>query len=241
MSKILAYFIFLIPTLISGQYPFEKFKTLSYKSVDFKMKESNNSLEYSCAINSFFNDKSDLEIILKGDINKFNETHLQIRTNRNSKKYIEEIPTQGTNGLYIADFNGDGLEDLKIVCCYMGCGLASLNVRVIYFFQKKDKEFTKISFDDKMDENRLERDINNDGIFEIITMTLQGHKAHNYWLFNVYNYKNDNLVCVNDKINYPIMTQLLFRDNFKITTKISRQIMKKYELKTPEEIHIDKY
>ena len=240
MSKILAYCIFLIPTLIFGQYPFEKFKTTSYKSLDFKMKESNNSLEYSCTINSFFNDKSDLEILLKGEINKFNETQLQIKTNHNCKKYIEEIPVQGTNVLYIADINGDGLDDVKIVCFYMGSGLASLNVRVIYFFQKKDKEFIKISFDDKMDENRLERDINNDGNFEIITMTLQRHKNHNYWLFNVYNYENNDFVCINREINYPIMTQLLFHDNFKITTKISRQIMKKYGLKTPKEIHIDK-
>lgn len=239
MTKILTYFIFLIPTLIFGQYPFEKIKAPSYKSLDFKMKENKNSLEYSCTINSFFDDKSDLEILINGDVNKLNETYLQIKTNQNSKKYLEEIPAQGTDGLYIADFNGDGLKDLKIVCYYMGCGLASLNVRVIYFFQKKNKDFTKIAFDDKMNENRLERDINKDGNFEIITMTLQEHKNHNYWLFNVYNYANDDLVCVNDKINYPIMIQYLYRDNFKTTTKISKQTMKRYEPKNPKGIHID--
>jgi len=122
----------------------------------------------------------------------------------------------------------------------MGCGLASLNVRVIYFFQKENKEFTKISFDDKMDGNRIERDLNGDGNFEIITMTLQEHRNHNYWLFNVYNFVNDNLICINNKINYPIMIQFLFRENYKITTKITRKEMQKYEIQKPEEILIEK-
>jgi hypothetical protein len=162
-----------------------------------------------------------------------------VKTNLKSKKYFEQIPAQGTDGFYIADFNGDGKKDFKIVCFYMGSGLASMNVRVIYFFQKENNEFTKISFDDKMDGNRIERDLNGDGNFEIIIMTLQEHKKHNYWLFNVYNFVNNKLICVNNKTNYPIMIQYLFRDNYKVTTKITRNDMQKYEIKKPEEIQID--
>lgn len=240
MTKSLTYIIFLFPILIFGQYPFEKFKSPKYKSLEFKMIEKKNVLEYSKNVTSFFKDKSDLEVTVNGNIENSKETYLQVKTNLKSKKYFEQIPAQGTDGFYIADFNGDGKKDFKIVCFYMGCGLASMNVRVIYFFQKENKEFTKISFDDKMDGNRMERDLNGDGNFEIITMTLQEHKNHNYWLFNVYNFMNDNLTCVNNKINYPIMIQYLFRDIYKVTTKITRKDTQKYEIKKPEEILIDK-
>jgi hypothetical protein len=240
MTKSLTYIIFLFPILIFGQYPFEKFKSPKYESLEIKMIEKNNTLEYSKNVISFFNDKSDLEVTINGNIENLKETYIQVKTNLKSKKYFEQIPAQGTDGFYIADFNGDGKKDFKIVCFYMGSGLASMNVRVIYFFQKENKEFTKISFDDKMDGNRMERDLNGDGNFEIITMTLEGHKNHNYWLFNVYNFVNDNLICVNNKINYPIMIQYFFRDNYKVTTKITRKDMQKYEIKKPEEILIEK-
>lgn len=240
MTKFLASFLFIFPMFLFGQYPFENFESIDYKSLDFKMIEKENALEYSCQINSFFDDFSDLQIIINGNSQNFTETFIQIKSNHKTKKYFEKIPAQGTDGLYIADFNGDGLRDIKIVSYYMGSGLASLNVRIIYLFQKKDKEFTKISFDDKIGSNLIERDINKDGNFEIITMTLQDHKNHNYWLFNVYNFSNDNLVCANEKVNYPIMIQFLYRDNYKITTKLSQQEMKKFQLTTPNEISIDK-
>jgi len=47
-----------------------------------------------------------------------------------------------------ADINGDGLSDLKLIVSYNGSGLACLNVRVIYLFQKNGGEFAKLSFDD---------------------------------------------------------------------------------------------
>lgn len=204
------------------------------------MIEKQNVLEYSKNITSFFKDKSDLEVTVNGNVENPKETYIQVKTNLKSKKYFEQIPAQGTDGFYIADFNGDGKKDFKIVCFYMGSGLASMNVRVIYFFQKENNEFTKVSFDDKMDGNRIERDLNGDENFEIITMTLQEHKNHNYWLFNVYNFVNDKLICVNNKTNYPIMIQYLFRDNYKVTKQITRKDMQKYEIKKPEEILTDK-
>ena len=239
MTNFLKYTLFLFPIITFGQYPFEKFKSPKSTSLEFKMIEKETDLNYSKVVKSFFKDNSDLEVIIKGNIDNLKESYIEVKTKPNSKKYFEEIPAQGTDGFYIADFNGDGKKDFKIVCYYMGSGLASLNVRVIYFFQKDDKKFTKISFDDKIGENITERDLNGDGNFEIITMTLQNHKNHNYWLFNLYNFVNENLVCVNNLMNYPIMVQYLFEDNYKVTKKLTMKEMKKYELKRPKEFLID--
>ena len=234
------YIMLLFPIFAFGQYPFEKYQSPKYTSLEFKMTQKENVLEYSKTIESFFNDKSELEVTINGNTENSKDTYIEIKTKSKSKKYFEEIPAQGTDGFYIADFNGDGKKDFKIVCFYIGSGLASLNVRVIYFFQNENQSFTKFSFDDKMDENRLERDINGDGNFEIITMTLQEHKNHNYWLFNVYNFINNDLICVNVQRNYPIMIQYLFRDNFKETTNISRDEIKEYGLRKPEQMLMEK-
>ncbi|MEO5776813.1 MAG: VCBS repeat-containing protein [Flavobacterium sp.] len=239
MTKILKYIIFLFPILVFGQYPFEKFKSPKISSLEFKMTEKENRLNYSKVVKSFFKDKSDLEVTINGNTQNSKETYIEVKTKLKSNKYFEEIPAQGTDGFYIADFNGDGKKDFKIVCFYMGSGLASMNVRVIYFFQKENKDFTKISFDDKMEGNRIERDLNGDGNFEIITLNLQEYKNHNYWLFNLYNFVNGDLVCVNNKMNYPIMIQFLFKENYNVTKKLKRMEMKKYELKKPKELLID--
>lgn len=239
MTNFLKYTFLFFPIFVFGQYPFEKYKKPKTSSLEFKMIEENRVLKYSKNVKSFFNDKSDLEVIINGNIDDSRKTYIEVNTKSKDRKYFEEIPAQGTDGFHIADFNCDGKKDFKIVCYYMGSGLASLNVRVIYFFQKANKEFTKISFDDKIGENMTERDLNGDGNFEIITMSLQNHKNHNYWLFNLYNFVNENLVCVNDKMNYPIMIQYLFKDNYKVTKKLTRKEMRKYELKKPEELLIE--
>ena len=135
--------------------------------------------------------------------------------------------------LRTTDVNGDNLSDIKIVIPYMGNGLAAMNQRVIYLFQKTDGHFNKISFLDKMDANRPERDFNGDNQFEIITMTLNGYEDHNYWTFNIYNYVSGELINQNTKFDYPIMIQYLFRENFKVTDKIPSDKMKNFSDKRP--------
>jgi hypothetical protein len=240
MTKILKCTLFFFPFLVYGQYPFEKYKKPKCTSFEFKRFENENVIKYSKAVKTFFHDKTDVEVSVNGNTEDFKKTYIEVKTQSNSSKYFEEIPAQGTENLYIADFNGDGKKDIKVVIYYMGCGLASLNVRVIYLFQKENKRFTRLSFDDNMGENLPERDFDGDGNFEIITKTLQYHKKHNYWLFNIYNFSNGNLLCVNSKMNYPIMVQYLDKENYTVTRKISRKEMKKYEMKKPEDLLIGK-
>jgi hypothetical protein len=177
----------------------------------------------------------ELSILNYGNLNDYLK-YIEI----NGRKYFEGIPPQGMNELLGGDFNGDGLKDIKLTVFYMGSGLASLNMRIVYFFQKPGQMFIKVAFDDKQNGNRLERDINEDGNFEIITMTLANYESHNYWTFNAYNFVDDQLVCVNEKVNYPIMVQLLYRDNYEITKHLSRSKMKQFELKEPENLKIEK-
>ena len=137
----------------------------------------------------------------------------------------------------ITDLNADGLKDIKILIPYQGNGIASLNVRVIYLIQNKNNEFSKISYDDMMDEHREERDFDKDGVFEAVTMKLDGYENHNYWTFNIFEFSALGLTNANEKHNYPIMIEYLHGDNFEITNKINRSDMNAFALDQPEEYH----
>ena len=140
------------------------------------------------------------------------------------------------DSIFIADINGDSLQDIKIIVSYMQNGLSLAN-RIIYLFQRPNNTFTKISYADDFypqDENRREYDLDGDGNFEIITQTLVGYENHSYWVFNLFQYSNGKLTNVNNKYDYPIMIQFLYRENYSITQKISRKNMKKFTLKIPD-------
>lgn len=133
------------------------------------------------------------------------------------------------------DVNGDTLADVKLLIPYMGNGLASLNTRVIYLFQKRTGMFTKVSYLDKLGAQITEHDFDGDGSYEILTRTLKFYERHSYWIFNIYNFKDDELINQNDRFDYPIMVQYLFRENYRVTDKISAAKMKTFEDHVPEE------
>lgn len=223
-----------------GQYPFEKFPAIKYKEYD-KWKQndnlkSQNKVENSLTVPKFFEGKDSLTIKITSLTTSWDSSFITVyRSNKQLKAFFEPLGFEPVEPVRLADFNGDHLTDIKLILPYMGNGTAALNVRVVYLLQHKDGSFTKVSYFDKMDRNRPERDFNGDGNYEIITMTLMGYQNHSYWLFNLFNFKNNDLVNVNDKYSYPILIQFLYRDNYKITNKMSRQKMKEFAHKKPEE------
>jgi hypothetical protein len=228
--------------ILKGQYPFEKYAAISYKEYkewklyDKSVKE--NKIHYTLTIPNFFENNDSITIQLTSLVNSWDSSYIRVfRNKKQIQKFFEPMGFSQANifePIRIADINGDGLTDLKILIPYMGNGIASLNVRVIYLFQKTNREFTKISLDDKMDGNRPERDFDGDNNYEIITMTLTYYENHSYWLYNLYNYNSKDLMNVNAKDNYPIMIQFLYRNNYQITDKITRQKMKDFTLPLPE-------
>jgi hypothetical protein len=246
--KILTSILFLILFISStnAQYPFERFDSIKYKSYDNwtnnKWLEENNTIHNTLTIKDFFKTKDSLTIQLSTFKEKWDSSYISIFTNGTLKQKIFEpmsfLGYNFWNSLIVEDINGDGLNDIKLNVSYMSNGLGMLS-RIIYLFQTKDKKFIKISFDDNLGNgNRVERDFDKDGDFEIITMTLNGFQSHNYWTFDLFNYENGILKNVDDKFDYPIMIQFLHRTNYKITDKISKEKMKCFKLEMPEAIDI---
>jgi hypothetical protein len=229
--------------ITKGRYPFEKYLDMKYQECDdweiYDMSEEEEKVRSIQAIPDLFGYKDSMTVELISFIENWDSSYIYIyRNSKQIQRFFEPMGFSSLNvnePIRVADINGDDLCDIKLVILYNGTGLASMNVRVIYLFQKPDGSFTKISFDDKMDDNRPERDFDKDGNYEIITMNLFGHEDHSYWVFNLFEYKDNELVNANSKDNYPIMIQFLHRENFEITNKISRKKMKDFELNLPDE------
>lgn len=226
-----------------AQYPFEKYPAIKYRAYNdwktYDNTEKEGKVDNTLTIPNFFKngDKITIQLTSFSD-HWWNNSVIDVFRNKiKIQTFIEDMglnPT-GLDTLRVADINGDGLQDIKIISAYMGNGTASLNARVIYLFQKTEHTFRKISFSDKMGKNKIERDFDKDGNFEIITMNLLGYREHSYWLFNIFNYKDGRIVNVNAKENYPIMIQFLYREDYKITNNISRKEMKNFAHYLPDD------
>ncbi|MEA5401727.1 hypothetical protein VB776_02295 [Arcicella sp. DC2W] len=225
-----------------GQYPFEKYPAIKYREYKnwkfYDKTEKENKFHCTLTIPKFFDNQDNLTI----RITTFGYSegafiriyHNKKLLQKNSEPMFFNDLNIDNQSIRVADINGDSLKDIKIIAWYMGNGLAGLFGRTIYLFQNKEGHFTKVSFTNIAGNEVLERDFDGDGNYEIITMTLKGYGGHNYWLFNLFNYLNGDLVNVNSKDNYPIMIQYLNRDNYQITKKISRSKMKAFTMKLPE-------
>lgn len=224
-----------------AQYQFESYPGVKLKSYyNWKTYDSEKKVDNTSTVSGFFGNGDEITI----QLTSFKEhwwKNSSIRIFQNKKQIgllNENVAFNPTalDSLRVGDLNNDGLQDVKIVYSYMSNGLG-LNCRVIYLLQKPDFSFAEISFEDMMDygKERRERDFDNDGNFEIITMDLQGYKSHNYWVFNLYNIVDYKLINANHKGNYPIMVPFLFKETFDITKNLTREKMKDFARTLPRD------
>ncbi len=224
--------LFLIVTLtVNAQYSFEKFEAVKTQKFTFKDEFKG---YYEMNMPNFFNDGAALKLNFSYKNDEDSTTIKLYRNNKIIKVFDGKILIHFLDKIYVADINGDGLKDIKLIIPYGGCGIASLFKNVLYLFQKLNNDFTLISFDDMIEKDRTERDFDNDGNYEIITMNMNSYKNHNYWTFNVYSFLDDALVNVNSKYSYPIMIQYLSRENYSVTKNLTQEQMKSFEKKLPE-------
>lgn len=227
--KLLCIVLMLISVQCKAQYPFEKFPSIKYKKL-FLNKGFAESDTAFIATTSY----KKYQINLR---QAHNSSTLYITILYTAKPIFRySIPdlnfSRLQNNVYAADIDGNGKVDFKMLFFSDGSGLGGSLETKLYFFNKGNLKFDAISYVDFF--NFPERDINGDGNYEIIGDALNYYEGHAYWTFNLYNYSDGQLVNVNKPFNYPIMVQYLYRENYKITNKISRKKMKRFSLKNPD-------
>lgn len=237
--------MFTSSSFLYAQYPFETHPRIPYmhyknwKLIDTTERRS----AYMIDVPRFFQKQTTLHILVATYPGADSSVITLFKGNDQFQSFIDPYFIGALFGpapqdVYIEDINGDGRKDVKIfVRGYGCCGAYNFYARVIYLFQNSNGTFTKTAFTDLAMEykNKPERDFDGDGNYEIIVQSFQHFGQHNYFLFNLYNYQNGQLVNVNHKVNYPIMVQLLWRENYAVTRQISRKKMKGFEKKLPDD------
>lgn len=224
-----------------AQYPFEKEKGIKYieyknwENIEFS--KDSFPLKKEIVIPDFGLNKKQLKIECIAKFSQNDSLDSTILKIYFDDKLVKKIninvnPIFEPLSIYMQDVNGDKLQDLKLIFPNYGCGNYNYYCQVVYLFQNKENKFNEIIFTDLYEdfENRIERDFNKDGNFEIITQTFKNYGKHNYWLFNIYNFYKGKLLNVNYLKNYPIMIPL---DSYIISKRIPRVKMKEFEIKSP--------
>ena len=224
-----------------AQYPFEQYPALKWNRVggwkEYNRLQYEGKIHWTKSLRDFYENGDSLTIQVATIVEDKAYSLIRLFRNKKQQQIMQEKHAIAANfgylidSIYYADVNGDSLIDLKLFAWYGGNGIASMNMRVIYLFQQPDHSFIKVSYLDK--EPPTERDFNNDGNYEIITMTLNYHENHSYWTFNLYNFKDNTFQSVNSLYDYPIMIQFLYRPNYQITHKLTRGQMRMYSEKEP--------
>lgn len=121
----------------------------------------------------------------------------------------------------IADFNSDGIPDIKFRIYTGGNGMAALlNYKV--FLISQQKKYKVMSFMDFSSEK--EYDLNGDGLPEIIGCSSRNYNDHNYWVYNLYNWVNGTLKSVSKTYDYPLWTAVDFKTNKVIAKSIPASV-----------------
>jgi hypothetical protein len=248
--KILIHIILLNLIAIStcAQFPFEslpKPKIKGFKNWKvYNREKSKKKIDYTLSIPSFYANGDTLTLQLTKHYYETENSNLRVFQNKkeidkHSIAFLYVLNSYVTpDSVFIGDFNGDRFMDLKIFLPNrLAAGSYNSYAQIIYLFQKGDGTFRPISFSDYFERfyNRLERDFDKDGNFEIITQTYQKIDGHSYWCFNLYNYSAGGLINVNSKANYPILIQILNRVNFKITKNLTKDKMLKQAINLPSD------
>lgn len=236
-----------------AQYPFEKFTTIKFRKAGpwevYNRVEKEGKVHWAIKVPHFYRDSPSLTVQVtsfakpgKSDMFVFpTQDTSVIRIYQGTKQVqamIEPTPLgisfgQLVDSLTYGDINNDSLPDIKIKSWLGGNGLAGYYFRIIYLFQRADGKFDRASLTNMELVEHPERDLDGDGNHEIIATHHAYHNNHSYWVFNVYRFAEGKWLCVNDEFDYPILVQMLYRSNYKVTNKVSREDMKKFSRELP--------
>jgi hypothetical protein len=214
-----------------AQYPFEKFPVKKYDSVKFKIIDVDDNHQMGVAQYENYTvkitetteltDGGKISIYFKGKLIKsVNGDFIRV-----GAVYFP---------LYLEDIDDDGIPDFIIQCYSAGAsGLASSHVYNTCFLKRGSQKFKVLRFESFYQHPQREYEFK-PGKYAIIGQSLLYYKGHNYWLFDLYHYKNGKLVNVSKQYNYPIAVPYLNKETFTPTTKISRRELERLSSKEPD-------
>jgi len=155
-----------------------------------------------------------------------------------------------TLGVRKADFDGNGLEDIIVITGNYGNTLCVYMNSLTLFLKAADNKYSILRIE-TMTGDALQDliDFNGDGKPEILKCDLvqdvesSDGKTHSYWLYNIYELKENQLVLNNSLLEgFPKFIQYTHKPNDKPTKKVSKTVQQQYTSpKVPKVITVDSY
>jgi len=139
------------------------------------------------------------------------------------------------NDCFVADLDNNKKADIKLTIEGGGSGLAGELAHKIYLFNYGSK-FKVLTFFDYSHEK--EYDLNNDGVFEILSCNHVFNGGHSYWVYNAFNFVNGRLKNVSKMLGYPLWTKHLNNSSNIVATNISKKDRIKEYRGLPENVII---
>jgi hypothetical protein len=125
---------------------------------------------------------------------------------------------------YRLDVDGNGLKDFVVFSWWGGAGLASFNYRVDIFLKEDERSYQRISYDTMNPDMKDFADLNHDGKLEVIITGYYPGQKHNYFSYNVYQFKDFKLVNSDHVFkHFPKFVWLTDKPNDKDTTHLSKK------------------
>lgn len=141
------------------------------------------------------------------------------------------------NIVYWVDVDGNGFKDFIVLSSYRGVGIAAMWDHVDIFLKKPDESYQRISYDTWSADIHDFVDLNNNGKYQaIITGYCQG-KKHNYYSYDIYEFKDYKLVNADKKFpGFPKYVWLTNKNNDKDTSQLSEKERREFTLKKDQSI-----
>ena len=157
-----------------------------------------------------------LEVQPLKDLAKTESKYIADKKN-NQTVFLEEV--------YRVDLDGNGSDDFIVFSSYRGCGLAGYKYEVEILLKKGDNSYQKISYD-TMANNPIEEfvDLDKDGKYEVIITDLYYGDKHNYFTYNIYEFKDYKLVNADVKFGgFPKFVWITNKPNDKDTAHLTKE------------------
>jgi hypothetical protein len=205
---------------LNAQTHFTLSKKISYKSVKIQTGQFKaDSLKVAIADISKLPSLENLTLTFERSIDAESTTLNFLYQEKKLKSYtFDNVYWTLDDNLKVADIDGNGLLDIKLVFFNNGSGLAGSLSTKVYLFNLGNR-FKVISFFDFSGED--EYDLNKDGKYEILSKNHIYLNNHSYWVYNTYNFTGEKIINVSKSYQYPLWTKHLYRTDREIAKEIS--------------------
>jgi hypothetical protein len=138
----------------------------------------------------------------------------------NKKNDEPPLPTR----IYWVDVDKNGLKDFIVIYNYQMVGLGGYEDMIEIFLKRENNSYQKICYNSMSSGPEDFFDLDKDGRYEVVITDFYSGDEHNYFTYNIYEFKDYKLVNADTKFkDFPKFVWITFKPNDKNTTHLTKK------------------